>query len=49
MWGGRGSKFRNQLENWLKMHYFQIFPSNSYNRWKFLAEKYVIKGLPTIY
>ena len=26
MWGGRGSKLRDQLENCLKMDYFQISP-----------------------
>ena len=48
MWGREIVKLRNQLEDWLKMHYLQIFHSNSYNRVKFLVEKYVIKGLPTI-
>ena len=28
--------------------YLNLFPSNSYNRGKFLAKKYVTKGLPTI-
>ena len=44
IWGRERVKVEKSVGNCPKMHYFHILPSNSYNRGKFLVEKYVIKG-----